>query len=353
MSTLQSAPIIDLSGELPLRQVLPGILMFTLPVDYGIDHVNIYLIRDGEGWCLFDTGADCEAARALWLRALAGPLAAGLTRIIVSHHHPDHLGLAVWLQERTGAPILMREEELAVAWQTHVASASDRAYCIDFMRRHGLAPEAAQQVVGGVLQSNMACAVPERVEPLEAGQTLHIGDHAFDVLVLGGHSIAQICLYEPRLRLLLTGDQLLERITPNIGVWPYGETDPLPRYLDSLRIIAGMEIEHVLPAHHRVYHAGVERAHGLVAHHQRALRKFMARLGAGGMNATELSYAVYGAQGDPLHGYLAMGETLAHLLWLARSGYVRGEETSAATRWYPVTAAGGEPTLILSGDMSR
>jgi glyoxylase-like metal-dependent hydrolase (beta-lactamase superfamily II) len=352
-STLAAISDLDLLAELPLREVLPGILMFTLPVDYGIDHVNIYLIRDGQGWCLFDTGADCEAARALWLRALEGPLAAGLTRIIVSHHHPDHLGLAVWLHERTGAPILMREEELTVARQTHVASAQDRSYCIDFMCRHGLSANDAQQVVGGVLQSNMACAVPARIEPIEAGQKLRIGDHVFDVLVLGGHSIAQVCLYEPSLKLLLTGDQLLERITPNIGVWPYGETDPLPRYLDSLRTLAGLAIEHVLPAHHDVYHAGVKRAHGLVAHHQRALRKFLARLGAGGMSATELGCAVYGAQSDPLHAYLAMGETLAHLLWLERPGYVRREETPASTRWYPVTATGEEPTLTLSGDVSR
>ncbi len=352
-STFPATSDLDLSAELPLREVLPGILMFTLPVDYGIDHVNIYLIRDGEGWCLFDTGADCEAARALWLRALEGPLAASLTRIIVSHHHPDHLGLAVWLHERTGAPILMREEELTVARQTHVASAQDRSYCIDFMCRHGLSANDAQQVVGGVLQSNMACAVPAHVEPIEAGQKLRIGDHAFDVLVLGGHSIAQICLYEPSLKLLLTGDQLLERITPNIGVWPYGETDPLPRYLDSLRILAGLAIEHVLPAHHRVYHAGVERAHGLAAHHQRALRKFLARLGAGGMSATELGCAVYGAQSDPLHAYLAMGETLAHLLWLERSGFVSREETSAVISWYPVTTVNGEPTLTLSGDIPR
>lgn len=353
MNTSPAAPIIDLLAELPLKEVLPGILMFTLPVDYGIDHVNLYLIRDGQGWCLFDTGADCEAARALWLRALAGPLAAGLTRIIVSHHHPDHLGLAVWLHERTGAPILMREEELMVARQTHVDSDVERAYCVDLMCRHGLSEAAARYVVGGVLQSNMACAVPARVEPLEAGQTLHIGEHVFEVLVLGGHSIAQICLYEPKLKLLLTGDQLLERITPNIGVWPYGETDPLPRYLDSLRTIAALEIEYVLPAHHDVYHAGVKRAHGLVAHHQKALRKFMARLGAQSMNATELGHAVYGAQSDPLHAYLAMGETLAHLLWLERSGFVSRQETSAVISWYPVTTTGEEPILTLSGDIPR
>jgi len=347
-STFPATSDLDLSAELPLREVLPGILMFTLPVDYGIDHVNIYLIRDGQGWCLFDTGADCEAARALWSQALAGPLKAGLTRIIVSHHHPDHLGLAVWLHERTGAPILMREEELTVARQTHVSSDADRAYCVDLMCRHGLSVVEARYVVGGVLQSNMACAVPTRVEPLEAGQMLRIGEHVFEVLVLGGHSIAQICLYEPKVKLLLTGDQLLERITPNIGVWPYGETDPLPRYLDSLRTIAALEIEHVLPAHHDVYHAGVKRAHGLVAHHQKALRKFMARLGAPSMNATELGHAVYGAQSDPLHAYLAMGETLAHLLWLERAAYVQREETTGVTCWTAVPAAGVEPSLTLS-----
>jgi glyoxylase-like metal-dependent hydrolase (beta-lactamase superfamily II) len=150
------------------------------------------------------------------------------------------------------------------------------------------------------------------------------------------------------LKLLLTGDQLLERITPNIGVWPYGETDPLPRYLDSLRTIAALDIEHVLPAHHDVYHAGVKRAHGLVAHHQRALRKFMARLGAQSMNATELGHAVYGTQSDPLHAYLAMGETLAHLLWLERAAYVQREETTGVTCWTAVPAAGVEPSLTLS-----
>jgi glyoxylase-like metal-dependent hydrolase (beta-lactamase superfamily II) len=150
------------------------------------------------------------------------------------------------------------------------------------------------------------------------------------------------------LKLLLTGDQLLERITPNIGVWPYGETDPLPRYLDSLRTIAALEIEHVLPAHHDVYHAGVKRAHGLVAHHQKALRKFMARLGAQSMNATELGHAVYGTQSDPLHAYLAMGETLAHLLWLERAAYVQREDTTGVTCWTAVPAAGVEPSLTLS-----
>lgn len=337
------------SDSLPLSEVLPGILMFTLPVDYGIDHVNVYLIRDGEGWCLFDTGADCAAARALWTRALDGPLKAGLTRIIVSHHHPDHMGLAMWLHERTGAPILMREEERAVARQTHVPTAQDSAYCVDMICRHGLSAKDAQHVVGGVLQSNMACAVPAQIQSIEPGQVLHIGAQVFNVLVLGGHSIAQVCLYEPNLKLLLTGDQLLERITPNIGVWPYGETDPLPRYVDSLRTIAALQIDHVLPAHHRVYQAGVERAHGLVAHHERALRKFMARLDAQGMSAAELGHVVYGGQSDPLHAYLAMGETLAHLLWLERHGHVRRDEATGITRWYPDKAAQDLPTLTFSG----
>jgi len=112
--------------------------MFTLPVDYGIDHVNIYLIRDGEGWCLFDTGADCEAARALWLRALAGPLVGGLTRIIVSHHHPDHLGLAGWLCKKWQIPLEIARTEYLLAktliLETHPVPPAD---VVEFYTRAG------------------------------------------------------------------------------------------------------------------------------------------------------------------------------------------------------------------------
>ena len=323
------------ADELPLKEVLPDILMFTLPVDYGIDHVNIYLIRDGRGWCLFDTGADCEAARALWLRALDGPLAAGLTRIVVSHHHPDHMGLAAWLAQITGASILMRPEEREVARASAVHDEAGRRHCVEFMARHGLSRSDAQEIVSGVLQENLGCEMPPAGTSLEAGQRLTLGRYCFEVLVLGGHSIAQICLYEPGLKLLITGDQLLERITPNVGVWPYGETDPLPRYIDSLRVIAGLPIEHVLPAHHDVYHAGVRRAHGLLAHHQRALRRFKAGLREG-MSAADLGEASYGKQSEILHGFLAMGETLAHLLWLEADGHVTSSVDADVVRWSPV-----------------
>jgi Zn-dependent hydrolases, including glyoxylases len=209
-----SARDADTIAGLPLREVLPGILMFTLPVEYGIDHVNVYLIQDGKGWCLFDTGSDCASARKLWEQALAGPLQAGLTRIVVSHHHPDHMGLAVWLHERTGAPIWMRPEEAHVAEQMHVRRAEEQAECVRFICRHGLSEPDASAVVHEVLQASMACAVPDHIETIAPNAQIAIGAHVFEALVLGGHSVAQVCLYEPNLKLLLTGDQLLERIRP-------------------------------------------------------------------------------------------------------------------------------------------
>ena len=101
-----------------LVEIAPDILRLRLPLDEGIDHVNVYLVRDGEGWLLFDTGVDSADARACWERLLAGPLSGGLTRIVVSHHHPDHLGLARWLHERTGAVVYLRPEERDSADQT-------------------------------------------------------------------------------------------------------------------------------------------------------------------------------------------------------------------------------------------
>ena len=101
--------------------------------------------------------------------------------------------------------------------------------------------------------------------------------------------------------------------------------------------------EHVLPAHHHAYHAGEARAHGLVAHHQRALRRFKEGLREG-MSAVELGEASYGKQSEALHRFLAMGETLAHLLWLESDGHVRSSEDAGVLRWAPIQRS-DQPTV--------
>lgn len=317
-----------------LSEVAPDVLRLTLPLDEGIDHVNVYLLRDGDGWLLFDTGADTAATRASWERALAGGLAGGLTRIIVSHHHPDHLGLAAWLQQRTGATVYLRPEERTSAIETALPTPEAMRGCQRYFRDHGMAADDAAEITENLLQRFMACDIGFVSQTLHDGEVLQVGSRSLRALVQGGHSVAQICLYEPETGMLLTGDQLLERITPNLSLLPWGDRQPLHHYLQSLEQIAELDLRLVLPAHHRVYHAGAARACGLIRHHERALKRFVACLRPG-MTGTEVATAVYGRRHHVLDRFLALTETLAHLQYLQARGKARED---AGFLWYPIAS---------------
>lgn len=314
-----------------LVEVAPDILRLRLPLDEGIDHVNVYLVRDGAGWLLFDTGVDSADARACWERLLTGPLSGGLSRIVVSHHHPDHLGLARWLHERTGAVVYLRPEERDSADQTALGTSQAMDACRAYFGLHGMEDGDAITITGDLLPRFMACDTQFRSRTLEHGEVLQVGRYRFDVLVQGGHSVAQFCLHEPTAGLLLTGDQLLERITPNLSLLPWGDRHPLRHYLASLEQIAALDLRCIMPAHHGVYAGGVARAHGLIRHHQRALERFRTRLQPG-MKAMDVAIAVYGRRRNVLDRFLALTESLAHLQYLEEQSDIRQD---ADARWSP------------------
>lgn len=314
-----------------LIEVARGILRLRQPLDEGIDHVNLYLIRGRSGWLLFDTGVDSPAARTQWERLLAGPLSDGIDRIVVSHHHPDHLGTARWLHERTGAVVYLRPEERGSAQATALSTPQEVRTCQTYFDRHGMDREDVAHITSDLLSRFMACDTAFPSESLEHGEVLQAGHYRLRVLVQGGHSVAQIGLFDPDADVLLTGDQLLERITPNLSLLPWGDPQPLRHYFESLEQTAALGPRRVLPAHHRVYEGGAERAMGLIRHHQRALGKFRERLRPG-MLGMEVAEAVYGRRREPLDRFLALTESLAHLQYLEETGEVRCD---ADARWQP------------------
>lgn len=325
-----------------LVEVAPDILRLRLPMDEGIDHVNLYLVRDGAGWLLFDTGVDSADARACWERLLSGPLAGGLTRIVVSHHHPDHLGLARWLHERTGAVVYLRPEERDSADQTALPTPEAMDACRNYFGLHGMEAGDVTAITGDLLRRFLACDTRFQSRTLEHGEVLQVGRYRFDVLVQGGHSVAQFCLHEPTAGLLLTGDQLLERITPNLSLLPWGDRHPLRHYLASLEQIEALDLRCVLPAHHGVYAGGVARARGLIRHHERALERFRARLQPG-MKAMDVATAVYGRRRDVLDRFLALTESLAHLQYLEEQSEISQD---AEARWHPRHPVAASTTAV-------
>ncbi len=304
-------------GDLPLREAAPDILQLRMPLEAGIDHNNVYLVREDAGWLVFDTGMDSPAVRGIWEAALSGPLKDGIRRIVVSHHHPDHLGMAAWLEEITGAAVYVRPEELAAARAAGLLDPSGGGATREYLGRNGMPSKDIDLFIDDFMRSFFACTIPREPRTPEPGDRFVAGRYAFEVLVHGGHSVAQIALHEPSAGILLSGDQMLERITPNVGLWTFGDASPLEHYFRSLDALESRDIRLVLPGHHDVFRTDGSLPGALRAHHRTMLAKFLDRL-RGEMTGFELSESVFGKQRDLDNRALALVETMAHLQWLLR-----------------------------------
>ena len=254
-------------------EIAPGILWVRFPLPFRLNHINIYLIEDGDGWAVFDTGIADRPTQDVWEALAAGPLAGRkLTRVIASHFHPDHIGLAGWLAERFGAMLVTTQttylQTLAISLKPGV---EDAQVYRDFYRRNGLDAETTTIVTTlGHRYLKLVTPLPPVFERVTAGDRLKIGGRTFEVLTGDGHAPELAMLYCAEDKLLFSADQVMEKISPNIGVWavePHG--DPLGLYLRSLkemkaRLPAGVL---VLAGHHRPFTGLHERAEELAAHH--------------------------------------------------------------------------------------
>ncbi|HVD72265.1 MAG TPA: MBL fold metallo-hydrolase, partial [Xanthobacteraceae bacterium] len=255
-------------------EIAPGILWLRLALPYRLDHVNVYLIEDGAGWAVLDTGLDDAVTRAAWDMLLNRTLhGRALTRVLVTHYHPDHIGLAGWLCERFGLPLLMSQTEYLVSLSIHLEPGALNAEPYrSFYRSHGLDSETTERLLtSGHRYLRMISGLPRTFRRLIAGESLRIGGRTFEVLSGGGHAPEQVMLFCPAENLLLCADQVLARISPNISVQAMDpEGDPLGIYLRSLASLKRDMPEDVLvlPGHNLPFVGLGTRIDELCAHHE-------------------------------------------------------------------------------------
>ncbi|MEQ9813346.1 MAG: MBL fold metallo-hydrolase, partial [Azospirillaceae bacterium] len=235
-------------------EVAEGVFWLQMPLPMALNHVNLWALDDGDGWCLVDTGMATEEIKGLWQVLLDGPLAGRkVNRIICTHFHPDHAGLSGWLGRRTDAPVLMSEVEWSRA---HFASTLPREAFINgqgtLFRENGLPGETLRRLAakGNVFRGRVEPIV-ESVTPIGHGDTIRIGGRDWQVRTGSGHSPDHCCLWCEEAGLLITGDQILPKITPNVSVMWFGDDhDPLRQFIDSLRRFAWVPDEALaLPGH--------------------------------------------------------------------------------------------------------
>lgn len=317
----------------PFVPVTDDIIQVHLPLPFALNRVNVYLLRGADGWTVVDTGLNTPQARETWDAVFAGLdiRPADISQIVLTHAHPDHYGLAGWFQQRAGEhlPVRLSAREADFARETWQQGRMGDAFDRHLMRLGMPANLAADVAAGFVTTAAMTRPHPARLELLPPGGELRLGRRRFNILPAPGHSDGQLIFYDPDDRLLLCGDHVLLKITPNVGLWPTSDPDPLGRFMDSLRGLAALDVRLALPGHKALITDWAGRVRELLAHHQARLEHTLAAV-AGGATVYEAALKVFDSGIFSTHEWrFAMAETLAHLDTLERQGRVRREDDGA------------------------
>lgn len=314
-----------------LRPVAEGIGWARLPVPGSLKHVNVWVLDDGDGVALIDTGLDTPACRQAWETLFKGPLSGrAVTRVLVTHFHPDHIGLAGWIAGRFDAPLLMTRGEWLFARMlaADVREAPPTA-ALAFWRGAGWSEEriAAEAEKGWGRFAAMVSPVPVSMDRLADGDVVRIGRRTFRVLTGSGHSPEHACLVDEEAGLMIAGDQVLPRITSNVSLSlsePRG--DPLGDWLRSIETLKRLpDALLVLPSHGEPFTGLHARLAALGDGHRDRLDALALHLSQP-RRAVDCFPVLFGrAIDDGLIG-LATGEALAHLRRLEVEGRARREE---------------------------
>lgn len=301
-------------------EVVPGVHWLQMPMPGSLSHINLYLLRDGDGWAIVDTGLGDSPTREAWEQVFENALdGRPVHRILVTHMHPDHIGQAGWLGDRWQAPLHMTRAEYyqARAFASGGSFASswegERFYRAAGLTREELEAMRARMSAGGGFGS-MVSPIPMGYRRLCQGDVLTLAGHDWQVLVGSGHSPEHACLYSRALGVLLSGDQVLPVITSNVSVHPTEpEANPLKEWMESHdRFLALPDETLVLPAHNLPFRGLRRRLRALIAHHEDRMLALEEHCETP-HTARELVPVLFRRELDERQLMMALGEAIAHL----------------------------------------
>ena len=322
-------------------QAAPGVLWLRLPLPMQLNHINVYAIEDGEGWAVVDTGIRTPDSIAGWEAALTGPLAGKpITRVICTHMHPDHIGLAGWLCERFDAPLLMTQLEYVTGRMLFADTGTAPEAGAIFWRAGGWnEPQIERYRQSYGMFAKGMTAMPAGYQRIREGQVLSIGGEDWTILIGNGHSPEHACLWRKSDDVFISGDQILPRISSNISVWPTEpQADPLDDWMTSLDRLGELLPADllVLPGHGEPFTGVLPRIEALKRGHAVALKRLERTLREP-KRAVDVFASLFARPvGDGILG-MATGEAIAHLNYLAGQGRVRRERDADGVDWWSLT----------------
>lgn len=302
--------------------VRPGCLWLRMPLPFALDHINLWLLQDGDGWTIVDCGLNSPVTREAWERIFTA-LEAPVRRVIVTHCHPDHFGLAGWLTRRFDVMLWMPQAEYLAAHAMYAEAAGHSTdLVVELFASHGL--ESARQAGLSQRGNSYRRGVddpPTHYRRLFAQEQFTIGAQRWRVIPGYGHSPEHAALYCADLDLLISGDMLLPKISTNVGVWaPEPDSDPVGLFLESIDLFKGLSAATLaLPSHglpFRGVHARIGQLH---QHHEDRLRDVLEKCHQP-VTASDLLGVLFRRPLDMHQTFFAMGEAIAHLNYLWHRG---------------------------------
>jgi glyoxylase-like metal-dependent hydrolase (beta-lactamase superfamily II) len=323
-------------------EIADGIRWLRLPLPFLLNHINVWLLREGDGWALVDTGLFTNTTREVWHHVLEQHLdGAPLTRVLVTHLHPDHVGCAGWLARKFDVELWMSREEYLLC-RVLVADTGKPAppAGLRFYRGAGLGESALERYAEhfGAF-GRVVAPLPESYHRLRDGMRLRIGAQEWEVIVGRGHSPEHACLLCRELNLLIAGDQILPTISPNVSVYPTEPAaDPLGLWFDSLQRLQQTLPEDllVLPAHGKPFTGVRGRLAELIDEHETGLAR-LRELCREPLRAVDTFPALFKARISDSNLIMAAGEAVAHLNYLLERGEMTVSRDSEGVLRYRMT----------------
>lgn len=324
-------------------EVADGVWWVRLDLPFKLNHINVWVLRDGDGYAVIDTGLHMDTTKAAWERILGELFPGGrLTKLIVTHMHPDHVGLAGWFCERSGAPLFMSRTDYLFC-RVLVADTGKPAPSegIAFYKRAGFNAQAIADYVERFGMFGLAVGpMPESFTRLADGDEIDIGGAAWRVISGGGHSPEHLSFHSPERGIYIAGDQVLPRITSNVSVWPTEPlADPLFDWIASCHKQRALVPDDVLvlPSHNEPFRGLHRRLDDLIAGHEAALVRLHELLGEP-KRAVDVFSALFKREVGRSLLVMATGEAVAHLNYVNARGLATVEDVDGVA-WYRRTAA--------------